>query len=229
MLTPCFVRGSLAAAIATVALACGSSSETSGGAGTGASTSAASGSGGQVGGAGGGGGGGATASSAGGGNGTAGGGGDANGSGGAGGSGGGPGTGGGSAGLVPELVQNNLSVNCQPIVGKDPVNGSFTATYDNTKGAMPASAAIVDAEVKFEKGGNTLKWSFDATPTTSGSVPAGIKAPVLHTKVQGSGSGNLPTSPCAFCGGTMTLAVDWDVAGSTVKDALGPAPFACLQ
>jgi hypothetical protein len=217
-------------ALCSLAPACGSDSESgSGGAaghtgGTGGSTGGTGGStggtGGSTGGTGGSSGGAAGSSGAAGSGGAAGSSGAA-GSGGAAGSAGAAGSGGASgANLVPSIDSAQFFVNCMPTVAADPVHGTFDAKYDNNTGTAADQATISKIVLHVTKGSASLDWTFTATPSSSGSVAAGASTTVQHTKDSGSGSGS--GSPCSFCGGDMTLSVDWNT-GSGTKSASSPS------
>ncbi len=139
--------------------------------------------------------------------------------------GGGVGGAGGGPGAFSATIQSmDFFVNCQPIVAPDPVNGSFVANYDNG-GAVPVNATITGAVLTMTSGAQTLGWSFDVAPNASGPVQGGAASMVAHTKVPDSGQGT--GSPCDFCNGTWSLAVTWNVGGSTVQSTLPDQPAQC--
>ena len=116
----------------------------------------------------------------------------------------------GSAKIVPTITGTQLYVNCQPIVGPDPINGSFQVSYQNT-GAAAGGAKITSVKLALSKQANNLDWSFTVTPDGSGTVNAGQSSVVQHTKNAGSGSASGGSgAPCSFCGGSATLTVQWD-------------------
>jgi hypothetical protein len=121
------------------------------------------------------------------------------------------------------LTGMDMFVNCMPIVPPDPVNGSFTASYDNSAGSAPAIAFITSARLLV---GNTSDWNFTVTPNSSGMVAAGATVNGTHMKQNGSGSGSL--IPCNACNQTWRLEVTWDAGGTLVTDTLGPSPVQCV-
>ncbi|MEJ7732606.1 MAG: hypothetical protein WKG00_25805 [Polyangiaceae bacterium] len=151
------------------------------------------------------------------------------GSGGAGGAGDAGGGGGGPQGsVVPTIDGYDFFVNCQPAVPPDPINGSFTASYDN-QDAVDGLATITKVLLELDDGVMATDWELDVSPADSNIVPAGATVTVTHTKVQGSGSGTIP--PCEYCGGgrgnTWKLKVTWDVAGTMVTEVSEASPVMC--
>jgi hypothetical protein len=132
----------------------------------------------------------------------------------------------GPGSFAASIADVQMWVDCMPIVDPDPVYGSFTAKYDDSTGAAPASATVKSALLRVN-GSATDTWTFTVTPQGSGQVPAGKSTSVVHTKDHGSGSG--PKPPCGFCGNgnTWTLEVSWDVVGATAKGMFGPQPVTC--
>jgi hypothetical protein len=133
---------------------------------------------------------------------------------------------GGSGALAPSIAGVDMFVDCMPIVGPDPVHGTFQALYDNTQGSAGGSATVQSARLLFD-GSTADSWTFTVTPNGSGPVGAGQSATVTHTKDSGSGKGS--KGPCSFCGGshTWTLEVTWDVGGGTVTQQASPSPVMC--
>jgi hypothetical protein len=116
----------------------------------------------------------------------------------------------GAAKLVPTITGTQLYVNCMPIVGPDPINGSFQVKYDNTAGTAAGQTNISSVTLALTKGPSSLDWTFEVTPPGSGTVGAGQTAVAQHTKTAGSGKGSDTTKgPCQFCGGSGTLTVKW--------------------
>jgi hypothetical protein len=154
----------------------------------------------------------------------------AGGTGGAAGPGGAGGAGGGGAGpqgnVVPTIESYDFFVNCQPAVPPDPINGSFTASYDN-QDAVDGLATITKVLLELDDGVVATDWEFDVAPPDSNTIPAGTKVSVPHTKVQASGTG--PTAPCSYCGrgSTWKLKVTWDVAGTMVTEVSEASPVMC--
>jgi hypothetical protein len=131
-----------------------------------------------------------------------------------------------SGGVTPTLASMQFFVNCQPIVGPDPINGSFTAKYESSAGA-PASATITSAKLTLESAPNTLVWPFTVTPAGGGPVQPGDSIMVAHTK-QNNPNGGEGQSPCNFCSGTWTLSVTWDLGGGkTASDTLPAEMVGC--
>jgi hypothetical protein len=141
---------------------------------------------------------------------------------------GGGGTGGGFGPLDASLVSNDLVVECQaPDV--DPVEGSFTAAYDNSGGSVDGMATVLSARVVFT-GSNSemLTWAFGIDPLDSGVVAAGDSIQVVHGKLVDMGGGQGMGPPCIYCnGGNWTLEVAWDIAGQMELGSLGPSPVPC--
>jgi len=135
--------------------------------------------------------------------------------------------GGGEAFIMPSLSSMALTFNCQPVVPADPVGGTFDAVYANS-GTAPGTATITNVRILLH-GNAMLTWSFDVDPSDSGSVPAGESPTVQHTKVADSGSGNGTGTPCDYCGGTVSLQVQWTANGGPVNDSLGPEPVVCAM
>jgi hypothetical protein len=140
---------------------------------------------------------------------------------------GGAGGGGLAGNVVPTIDSYEFFVNCQPAVPPDPINGSFTATYDNPD-VVDGLATITKVLLELDDGAQATDWEFDVAPPNSNTVPAGMTVTVPHTKVQGSGSGT--TGPCNYCdrGSTWTLKVTWDVAGTMVTETSDASPVMCV-
>src|SRR5690606_32666222 len=134
-----------------------------------------------------------------------------------------------AAALTASLVSGSFFVNCQPIVGPDPINGSFTALYDNTAGSAPGAATVVSAELALTAPNQSaLTWSFAVTPTGSGQVGAGQTATMNHSKTPGSGGGSDGASPCSYCGGSWTLTVAWNAGSGTLSDSIALGSVSCV-
>lgn len=161
----------------------------------------------------------------------------AGGAGGAGGQGGGQQTGSGGNGsggagtggappagdLAPNLKSMDMYINCQPIVGPDPVHGSFIVDYDSTGAMGPTSATITNARLVF---GGQSSFTFGVTPSGSGTIAPGAVVALTHQKTDGSGSGDKPA--CSFCNGTWSLEVTFDLNGKSFTDTLPAAPVSCV-
>lgn len=143
-----------------------------------------------------------------------------------GGSGGAGGQGGSSAGgLTPKLKAMNMYVDCMPIVGSDPVHGSFDVDYDTTGAQGPTTATITSAQLLFGAA-QPKGYVFTATPGDSGSLVPGIVIKITHTKKDGSGAGSI--MPCTFCNDVWALEVTFDVAGQTFKQTLPASKVSCV-
>jgi len=127
--------------------------------------------------------------------------------------------------VVPELLQNDLSVNCPVVTPLDPIVGSFAAEYTNN-GTDPGSAVITGASLVFDGTQGILKWNFVVTPNNSGLVAAMSGATIEHNKTASSSNG----TPCSYCNGSgmWTLQVTWDVNGASVTESLGPTDVSCI-
>jgi hypothetical protein len=153
--------------------------------------------------------------------------------GGAGGSGGAGGIGG--AGGEPNLKATittfyGLYMDCKlgPPGPANSLEGSFDASYDNTKGASPVLAKVLGAKLAMAYLGSSYEWSFTVTPEST-IVPAS-EAPVVKHAVSGAGSGTGSGEPCDHCAGEWTLTATWDIDGQgTLTDVAGPQPVNCLQ
>jgi hypothetical protein len=111
----------------------------------------------------------------------------------------------------------DMWVDCMPQVPPDPIGGTFTVRYDNSKGSAPASAII--ALARWELPG---QWEFAVEPPSSGTIPAGQVLEVVHKKVAGSAKGS--GDPCAVCNGVGALRVTWDVNGALSSETKPGAP-----
>jgi hypothetical protein len=145
---------------------------------------------------------------------------------------GGMGTGGMSNDTMTAMLGGaQFYINCQPIVSTDPVIGFFGAAYDNTSGSTPAIATVTDATITMSNGSlQSLMWSFNVMPPSSGAVAAGGTANQNHTKVTNSGTGTGTGSPCSYCtsNSTWTLAVTWNIGGNVVNDTLNMGAVSCV-
>ena len=135
----------------------------------------------------------------------------------AGGQGGGP--------LAISLSNVTVGIDCMPMVPPDPVDVSFTATYDNGSGAS-ASASIVGATVSLGNPSDSLDWSFQVFPSSVGPVSGNSSVQVDHAKVAGSGTGS--GSPCNFCSSASPLlTVDYLVDGQYSQVATASGSVGC--
>lgn len=133
-------------------------------------------------------------------------------------------TGGGASEISAELLSGKFSMNCQPVVGPDPIAGSFEVEYENTGGSsglLTVSSASLNI---LGPNGGMLTWVFDVGPASSQPIGPGEKQTVTHTKVAGSGMGTPNVvNPCSLCNGTWSLAVGWSdgVTGTAATSSLG--------
>lgn len=131
---------------------------------------------------------------------------------GGGGSGGGEGGSGGQApsDIVASLTEAALFGNCKPVIGPDPVSGTVTVDYDNT-GITAGALNVTSVELALTGIDATLTWRFLVDPDSSGVVPAGDTAQVIHSKVADSGSGDKGVvTPCGYCSAPATVTVYFD-------------------
>ncbi len=129
--------------------------------------------------------------------------------------------------LVPDLLSHTLYVNCMPSIPPDPLGGAFVVRYRND-GATASHAALQSSTLTLNYFSLAqATWSFDVTPTDSGSVGAGQQRDVTHTKVASSGSGST-NDLCSYCGGIWSLDVTWLVDGVTVTDSLDAGTVDCV-
>jgi hypothetical protein len=136
--------------------------------------------------------------------------------------------GGGQGGGQLDITLSNVSVgiNCMPMVPTDPVQVSFTASYNNTSSAA-ASASIVGATLSLGGPPSTLDWTFQISPATV-SAPGLSVVQGLHAKVADSGSGG--GLPCNFCTSPSgLLEVEYLVNGQYSLTAIGSGPVGCAM
>ncbi len=110
-----------------------------------------------------------------------------------------------------EGIMSSLMIfqNCQPIVGPDPANVTFTLELLNP-GAVAASATVVDA-VFLDAGGGQVG-TIDVMPNAFGPVGPGDNTMQAVTKVPGS---LMPANGCGvlLCNNSYTLELTLDVDG----------------
>ncbi|MBI4703040.1 MAG: hypothetical protein HY744_18135 [Deltaproteobacteria bacterium] len=138
------------------------------------------------------------------------------------------GDGGEGAALVPEIIDENLVVDCTLEAPEDPVSGGLTAQYDNKKGASPATATLLSCQLVMDAGPNKLTWSFDATPAQV-AVEAGALETVEHVKTPGSGVGSGIGEPCDYCFKSWHLAAKWSIDGEIKSASSDPEGIFCEQ
>ncbi|MBL9023161.1 MAG: hypothetical protein JNL21_13255 [Myxococcales bacterium] len=139
---------------------------------------------------------------------------------------------GGEGGSSPSDVEATITdvalfADCMPIVGPDPMNGSFDATFTNS-GGTATTMTVTGARLELTEMAETLVWSFDVTPASTGSVPAMGMISATFTKVTDSGSGTGTTGPCGVCGAAGQLFVDFaDDQGGTASATAPVEMFGC--
>jgi hypothetical protein len=146
----------------------------------------------------------------------------------AGGTSGSGGSGGTTATLIPfaaSITKNELEVFCTGGTGM--LVGSYTAKYTNILYNASTAAAVTKSHVLLSKAGKkTMSYTFTATPGTSPSLSKGTSATVKHNHKFDSGVGT--ADPCGYCGGTMTLEVEWLLSnGETKSDTATPVVVTC--
>ena len=127
------------------------------------------------------------------------------------------------------LSNVDYTVECKVDAGADQIDGSFDADYDNTANSSPVNGNLT-VTISLISGANSMTWTHIPTPAATGPVAAAATKKVTHSPVTGTGSGT--DDPCKYCGGTMSLKVDWkldDDAGSVVSDVFGPVNVKCNQ
>ncbi len=127
---------------------------------------------------------------------------------------------------TPTLGNLSFNVDCQPVVGADPVNGQFTATYLNLS-VVPQTLLVKSAKLTLTKGNATLEWPFTVAPGDSGPIPPMQSASVVHTKIAGSGGSPAGGAPCGFCGGTWSLEVRWAGGSADLVATAGAGAIQC--
>ena len=91
----------------------------------------------------------------------------------------------GSGPLATSLSDFTVVIGCKPgLVLPDPVQLSFTATYNNGS-STSASATISGAKVTLGAAPSTLDWSFELSPSSAGPVLGSGALLVSHTKGAG--------------------------------------------
>jgi len=91
----------------------------------------------------------------------------------------------------------------------------FEARYDNSQGTVTGNVEITDARVAL--GSESLKpvWYFDVDPSTSGAIPAGVSAKVVHLGIAGSGQMDPPeVEACMYCYQPAQLELDVLIDGT---------------
>jgi hypothetical protein len=138
--------------------------------------------------------------------------------------------GGGQSALTVRLGSASVSMHCMPAVPPDPVSVTFSATYDNSAGTADAEATLLAGRVDFGGPPQSLRWSFELSPTTSSVVAAGATITRQHQKVPASGSGDVPPYPCDFCATpSAVLEVDYWVDGRQATASAGTGPIGCTH
>jgi len=98
--------------------------------------------------------------------------------------------------------------------GKDafyytPFYVSFEALYDNSLATFAQNAQITYARLLIGSESPKPTWEFVADPSSSGSIPAGVSAKVVHFNEWDSGQSDPPElDPCLYCGSPAELELD---------------------
>ncbi len=108
----------------------------------------------------------------------------------------GPGSGGGTSAIKPTILGVQLTADCQPVVGPDPIFGNVTVDYQND-GSGPGSMNITSAEIAFVNPMEGWVFSINLNPTTSGTIDPGTNHASQHDKVATDGNASFV---CNFCG-----------------------------
>lgn len=139
-------------------------------------------------------------------------------------------TGGGPGEISASLVKAQFYMDCMPVVGPDPIAGSFEVAYENTGGA-PAALDVSSATLSLMgPNGGSLTWAFEVAPKSSASIAPGGMANVIHAKVDGSGMGTPNVvNPCSMCGGKWALNVGWNDGVTGTAATLDLGTVGCVQ
>lgn len=108
----------------------------------------------------------------------------------------GPGSGGGTSAIKPTVLGVQLSADCMPVVGPDPMFGNIIVDYQND-GSGPGSMNITSAEVAFVNPMEGWVFPINLNPTTSGTIDPGTNHASQHDKVTTDGDASFV---CNFCG-----------------------------
>jgi hypothetical protein len=125
-------------------------------------------------------------------------------------------SGSGPSSVLPNIIDVKLGVNCQPVVGPDPITGSVLISYDNT-GSGPGSLDLVNAQIYVSTPREGWVFPIELSPSTSGVVQGGSSAQVDHQKVTTPGDSSFI---CSLCGFEATLVVNLEQDdGTDVADS----------
>lgn len=133
-------------------------------------------------------------------------------------------TGAGTSKVSASLGDAQFSMSCMPVVGPDPISGSFEVEYANLGGATGALDVTSATLTIAGPNGGSVTWSFEVAPSDSGAIQPAETASVVHVKVASSGMGTPNVvNPCSLCGGKWTLGVTWSdgVTGTAATKDLG--------
>jgi hypothetical protein len=111
----------------------------------------------------------------------------------------GPGNGGGTSGpsaIKPTILGVQLTADCAPVVGPDPIIGNVIVNYENG-GIGAGSMNITSADVTFANAMEGWVFAINLNPTTSGTIDAGTQHATQHDKVATAGDASFV---CNFCG-----------------------------
>jgi hypothetical protein len=134
------------------------------------------------------------------------------------------GAGGAAAGeLVVSIVDVDLTADCMPVVGPDPVSGSVVVKYENVgTGSTRATDVRIDLVYTNEVEG----WVFPiaVAPAESSPIPPGESRAVEHVKVETAGDASFI---CSLCGAEGVVALHGLDAASRELSASAPLRLAC--
>jgi hypothetical protein len=128
------------------------------------------------------------------------------------------------------LMANELYINCMPIVGPDPILGSFMSdTLNPGTGMFPGDIMIVEARLEVTTDQVSEVYYFTVDPQMV-SVDSMTGIQTTHQKNGDSLLSNNNTLPCQLCEGEWTLVVTvWQGSiGLETQKSLGPAPVQCV-
>lgn len=130
--------------------------------------------------------------------------------------------------ITATITDAQMFANCQPVVGPDPIGGSFDADYVNA-GDAPGTLTVMGVGMQLTQDNMMLDWIFEITPDAIGPVDPMSTESVTHTKVNGSGSGT-GGMPCDYCGAPGILYVDYqDDQGRPATATFAIEGLGCVQ
>jgi hypothetical protein len=134
------------------------------------------------------------------------------------------GTGGTSSPFKTAVTGAKFEVLCAG--GPGMLGGYFTAFYENGY-PVNASASVKQTKVAVKNGTEQGTWKFGVKPSTVGPLAPLGSTSVKHDIVFNSGTGSV--NLCWFCGGSMTLDVEWLTSlGITQTQSYGPMTIKCI-